>query len=224
MAQPYIPPPDALFANWLLNFATLIAATPTAYGLIAGDATAISAVNTAFQAAYTVAIDPSTRTAATIAAKDGARATAEATCRPYAIAVRNNASVSDLLKVGLGVTVPNPVPSPIPAPTTEPVVSLVKASPLEMTLAYKEVGSLGKSKPFGAIGVEVWRSIGTVAATDPAQCSFVGTVTKSPFRQSFLDADRGKIATFFARFSTRSGPGGVAQVGPWSASLVSHII
>ena len=224
MAAPYIPAPDADFASWLLNFATLIAASPTTYGLVVGDATAITAQNTAFQAAYTLATDPSTRTSASIAAKDTARATAEATVRPYAIRVRNNAAVSDMLKVGLGLTVPNTVPTPIPAPTSAPAVTLVSATPLEMQLAYKEVGSLGKAKPFGAIGVEVWRSVGLVAATDPAQCSYNGTVTKSPTRQTFVDAERGKIATFFARFTTRSGPQGVAQVGPWSAALVSHII
>ncbi len=224
MAAPYIPPPDGLFADWLLNFSSLITSNPTSYGLTAGDATAIAATNTSFQAAYSVAVDPGTRTAATVAAKDASRATAEATCRPYAINVRNNNAVSDALKVGLGVTVPNLIPSPIPAPTTAPLLGLINATPLEMLLSYKEVGSLGKGKPFGAIGVEIWRSIGLVAATDPAQCQFAGTVTKSPFRPGFIDADRGKIATFFARFSTRSGPAGVAQVGPWSASLVSHII
>ena len=224
MAAPYIPAPDAAFSAWLSNFATLIAATPAAYGLLAGDATAISTQDALFQPAYTLAIDPPTRTSATIADKDAARATAEATCRPYAIRIRNNAAVSDLLKVGVGVTVPVLVPSPIPAPTSAPVLGLTSAAPLLHTLTYKDTGSSGKNKPFGAIGVEIWRSIGTVVATDPAQCAFNGSVTKSPFHQHFVDANRGKVCTYFARFVTRSGPAGQTQVGPWSASLVSYVI
>lgn len=224
MAAPYIPAPDAAFSAWLANFSALIAANPTTYGLIAGDAAAISAQDAAFQPAYTLAIDPPTRTSATVAAKDSARATAEATVRPYAIRIRNNAAVSDLLKVGVGVTVPNLVPSPIPAPTSAPVLGLTSAAPLIMTLTYKDTGSSGKNKPFGSIGVEMWRSIGTVVATDPNQCRFNGSVTKSPFLQNFVDADRGKVCTYFARFVTRSGPGGQTQVGPWSASLVSYVI
>lgn len=219
MATPYIPPKDADFDAWLVNFDTLIAANPTNYGLVAGDATAITAVTTPWSAAYPIAINPATRTAATIATKDAARATAEATVRPYAIRIRNNSAVSDALKIGVGVTIPNTPPTPIPAPVVAPVLSLLSAISLEQTLEYKAAGALGKAKPFGAIGVEVWRAVGTVPAVDPLQTAFKGTVTKSPFRQTFLAGDQGKIVTYFGRFVTRSGPGGVAQVGPWSDPL-----
>lgn len=219
MANPYIPPKDADFDAWLVNFSTLLTANPTNYGLVAGDATAVAAVTSAWTTAYPIATNPATRTSATIATKDAARASAEATVRPYAIRIRNNASVSDALKIGIGVTIPNTPPTPIPAPVVAPVVSLLSAISLEQTLEYKASGSTGKAKPFGAIGVEVWRSVGTVPAVDPLQTSYVGTVTKSPFRQSFLAGDQGKIVTYFARFVTRSGPGGAAQVGPWSDPL-----
>lgn len=219
MATPYIPPKDADFNDWIVNFSTLLTANPTNYGLIAGDATAVATVKNAWVTAYTAAVNPATRTSATIATKDGARATAEATVRPYAIRIRDNASVSDALKIGIGVTVPNLVPTPIPAPTTAPALSIVSAIPLTQTLAYKEVGSLGKAKPFGAIGVELWRAIGLVPAVDPAQCTFVGIHTKTPLTQGFESGDQGKIVTYFARFSTRSGPAGVAQTGPWSSPL-----
>jgi triphosphoribosyl-dephospho-CoA synthetase len=93
-----------------------------------------------------------------------------------------------------------------------------------MRLAYKAAGASGKSKPFGSIGVEIFRSVGTVAATDPAQAKYNGTITKSPFRQSFAAEDQGKLCTYFARFVTRSGPDGQAQVGPWSAALNVHVV
>jgi hypothetical protein len=169
---------------------------------------------------YPAAVNPATRTSATVATKDADRATAEATVRPYAIRIRNNASVSDALKVGVGVTIPNTPPTPIPAPVDAPALSLVSAISLEQTLAYKTVGSLGKAKPFGVIGMEVWRSVGTVAATDPLQCLYNGSVTKTPFKQQFVTADQGKIVTYFGRYFTRSGPGGQYQTGPWSDRLV----
>jgi hypothetical protein len=219
MATSYIPAKDADFNNWLVNFDTLLTGAPTDYGLTAPIAVIVAGVTAAWSAAYLAATDPSTRTAATVAAKDAARASAEATVRPYAIQIRNNPAVSDLLKVGIGVTIPAFPPSPVPAPTVPPVLGLESAIPLEQLLSYGVPGGIGKAKPFGAIGVEIWRSVGTVPATDPAQCVFKGTVTKSPFRQAFLAPDQGKIVTYFARFVTRSGPGGVAQAGPWSAPL-----
>jgi hypothetical protein len=224
MAIPYIPPKDADFNDWLVNFSTLLTANPTNYGLVAGDATAVATVKNAWVTAYTAAVNPTTRTSATIATKDGARASAEATVRPYAIRIRNNSSVSDALKIGIGVTIPDTPPTPIPAPSTSPLPGFISAIPLETTLAYKDSGTLGKGKPFGAIGVEVWRSIGVAYATDPVQCTYTATVTKTPFKTVFIADDQGKKCTIFLRFVTRSGPGGAAQWGPWSTPLNFIII
>lgn len=225
MANDYIPARDADFAGWSENFATLIAATPTNYGLTAGQAAPITAANTTFQTAYATATNPTTRTSPAIAAKDVARADAEVLERQIAMIVRNNPAVSDALKTGLGLTIPKTTPTPIPAPTTPPQLLFVQATPQNATLAYRDTGSpAGKAKPAGAIGVELWRNVGVTAATDPAQCSFVGIYTKAPFGQAFTAGEVGKIATYFARFSTRSGPAGVAQTGPWSAPLQFNVL
>lgn len=221
---PYLPPKDALFANWLSNFSTLLSGNPTDYGLDAADAVAVAAVNTTFQDAYLVSQDPSTRTAPTVAAKDAARASAEAVVRPYAVQISRNSAVTDQKKADIGVTIPSQVPTPIAAPTVAPDLALIAATHGSMSLSYKAAGSSGKSKPFGAIGVEIFRSVGTVSATDPAQATYNGTVTKSPFRQSFAAEDAGKVCTFFARFVTRSGPDGQAQVGPWSGAINVHVV
>ena len=215
----YIPAKDALFATWLENFSTLLTAAPATYGLTAPDATAVDAVNTAFQAAYALAIDPPTRTSVTVADKDAARASAEAVVRPFAVTISRNAAVTDGNKTAIGVTVPSVTPTPIPPPANAPSLALVSAISLVQTLSYKVAGQTGKAKPFGSIGVEIFRSVGTVAATDPAQCAYIGTYTKSPFKQTYSSGDQGKIVTLFARYVTRSGPDGVAQPGPWSDAL-----
>lgn len=215
-----IPKKDSAFASWLAVFAAAIVAAPTTYGLTVGDATAINNVNTTFQAAYATATDPATRTAPTIAAKNSARAAAEVLCRPYAVQISLNASVTDEAKVAAGVTVRKTVPTPIPAPVDAPELAVQKAIPGVVTIAAKVPGSTGKAKPTGAIGLEVVRSAGTVAAVDPAQCSFLGTFTKSPLRVDVAPSEVGKTITVFARYTTRSGPAGVAQSGPWSAPLV----
>ena len=224
MYPQYIPARDADFSLWLDNFADLIAGAPTSYGLTAGDATAITNQNNAFQAAYALAIDPSTRTTPTIAAKDAARASAEAVVRPFAIEIRNNSAVSIELKSGLGLTIPSTTPTPIPAPTVAPALSIQSAIPLQTTLQARQPGSAGKAKPFGCIGVEIFVAVGTVAAVDPTQATYAFTATKTPFRYTYGSGDQGKVGTFFARYVTRSGPGGVAQSGPFSAPLPITLI
>ena len=216
---PYIPPRDSDFAVWLLNFSTLLTANPTDFGLDAADALTVDAVNTTFQDAYTIAVNPTTRTTPTVAAKDVARASAEAVVRPFAVSISKNTAVTDLNKAAIGVTIPALVPTPIPAPTDAPTISLQSAISLNQLLQYKVAGQDGKSKPFGSRGVEVYSAIGVVAATDPAQTTFRGTFTKSPFRQVFDPVDQGKFVTYFARYVTASGPGGETQPGPWSDAL-----
>ena len=217
---PYIPAKDADFDSWLLNFTTLLTAAPTDYGLTAPDAVICAASYTSWHAAYLLATDPATRTSPTVAQKDAERAAAEATVRPYAQAISKNASVTPEDKTGIGVNLPNTSPVPIPAPTTFPQLGFRSAEPLVHVLQYQDSGlGTGKKKPFGAIGIEVWRNIGVTPATDPTQCTYYGQFTKSPLRSSFVADNVGKNCTYFARWITRSGPGGVAQTGPWSAAL-----
>lgn len=221
MATSYIPQPDGAFADWLSNFATLIAASPTSYGLLAADATTISAQNTAYQAAYSLATDPSTRTAVTIAAKDAAKASALSVVRPYAQRINANAGVSNDQRAELGLTIRKTTPTPVPPPATAPTLSIVSAIPLATVLAYKDPAApAGKAKPYGVIGVQIATSIGTVAAVDPAQASYDLTATKAPFTRTWTSAQQGKTATMFARWVTRGGPSGIQQTGPWSAPLV----
>ena len=215
----YIPAQDGLFSTWLANFEALLSAAPATYGLDATDATNVNGVNSIFQAAYTLAIDPYTRTSPTVADKDAARASAEATVRPLAVRVSANAGVTNEDKLAIGVTVRSTVPTPIPPPTEAPTIGIESAIPLQQLLTSKVAGTVGKAKPFGSVSLEVYRSVGVVAATDPTQALFIGLYTKSPFRQNFIAEDQGKIVTYFCRYNTRSGPEGESQTGPWSAPL-----
>lgn len=224
-AAPYIPPKDADFDAWLLNFTTLLTAAPATYGLTAPDAVICAAAYTAWHPAYVTATTPETRTSPAVAQKDAERAAAEATVRPYAQRIAKNDAVTPENKAAIGVNPPNYSPVPIPAPTTFPLLSLRSGEPLVHILQYQDSGlGTGKKKPFGALGMQVFRTVGTVAATDPAQASFDQQPTKSPFRSTYSAEQRGKIATYFARWVTRSGPGGAAQYGPWSDPVVAVVM
>jgi hypothetical protein len=223
-SAPYIPAKDADFELWFDNFSSLITGSPTSYGLIAGDATIIAGKYTAWNAAYLTATTPATRTSANIAAKDAARADAENTIRPYAQRIRANTSVSDALKVGLGLNLQPATLTPIPAPTDKPELLFGSATPQQFVLSYKTEGAAGKAKPYGAIGVQVVASVGTAIAVDPDAAPMVAMATKSPFRLNWSAGQVGKIATIWARYYTRSGPAGTMQFGPWSTALSSTII
>lgn len=225
MQAPYIPAKDADFALWLENFATLIAAAPTTYGLASGDATVISAANTAFQAAFLDATNPTTRTSATIAEKDAQRASATSTVRPYAVAVSRNSGVLDVDKVAVGVNLFPVGRTPVPPPITQPVLNLVQGTPGVLTLGYADASTpASKAKPVGVTGLQIFVSLGTAPVSDPALATFREVATKSPVQLGFSGPDAGKVASIFGRWVTRSGAGGVASVGPWSSPLAAVVM
>lgn len=210
---PYIPPKDADLATWSLNFATLIVASPGTYGLTSGDASAINSIDTAFQAAYTIATSNSTRTPATVSAKDSAKVNLLATIRPYAQTIANNAGVSTGNKIALGINPRTSTPTPITVPTTHPVLSIVSAPPLQHIIRYRDetASPSVKSKPYGVIAVQLFATPSATAITDPAELAFIGVFTKSPALVSYASGDKGKQSYMAARWSTRTG-----LVGPWS--------
>ena len=99
----------------------------------------------------------------------------------------------------------------------------MKATPLVQQLQVRQIGSTTKAKPAGCIAIEIARSVGTMAATDPAQLQIVGQYGRTPLLQQFEAEDQGKIVTYAARYRTRSGPAGVSQAGPWSA-LATYVV
>ena len=116
MPGSYIPTRDADLVLWSDNFQTLIAAAPTTYGLTAPIASTITGLHNTFAAALTLSSDPSTRTPATVAAKDAARGNMVPILRLYAQQIKANTAVSNALKVGLGIRLDDPIPTPIPPP------------------------------------------------------------------------------------------------------------
>lgn len=220
MSTSYIPPKDADFVNWLDNFSTMITASPSTYGLTSGDAVSIAGVTTAMDAAYSLAINPSTKTPTTVQAKNIAKANALAVARPYAQRIANNAGVSSSNKIALGLNPRTNPPTPVTIPTTLPVLSV--PSMLNQALIVRYRDSLAspsvKSKPAGAIALEFYVTPSATVITDPAVLAFGGLQTKSPFTVTFDSGDVGKKAYMAGRWVTRRG-----LVGPWG-SIVNATI
>lgn len=206
--------------NWLDNFSAMITASPATYGLTAGDATNISTVDAALDAAYTLAVNPSTRTPTSVQAKNIARANALATARPYAQRIANNAGISSSNKIALGLNPRTNPPTPVTVPTTFPVLSVQAALPLAHVLRFRDnlASPSVKAKPAGAVALELYGGPSTTVVTDPASLPFIGLQTKSPFTVSHDSGDVGKTAYYSARWVTRR-----ALVGPWSAIIAFTI-
>lgn len=215
MSTPFIPNRDADFNPWLENFATLISANPSAYGLSAGDAAEVAGAYAKWQAAYAVATAPTTRTGPSIAEKDACRAATVVIVRRLAGLVRANAAVPESLKLGLGVRTRGPGQSRTPVPTECPSLSVIGLSLASHQLAAGDnVFGPQRAKPRGAAALLVVRTIADTPANDPNEATFLTLATRNRFTSRFQTADGGKIATYFARWANSKG-----QLGPWSGPV-----
>src|SRR2546423_1097889 len=94
----YLPSREEDLLTWAQNFSSLITATPTAYGLVAADATALAALVSAYASALTAATNPSTKTKATVATKDTARVTMVADIRNLVRRIQGTPTVTPTQK------------------------------------------------------------------------------------------------------------------------------
>lgn len=215
MGSSYIPDTDAGYDAWLLNFSTKLTASPTTYGLVTGDATAVAAQYTAWHAAFLAATTPATRTPVTVATKDTQRAATLLIVRPYAVTVSRNSAVSDANKIALGVNPNSSIPTPVPPPSAIPVLNLDSSVPGVQTLRYTNPSSpTSRAKPEGAIALQLFRSTATTLPTDPLAGGYLGAYTKIPLTVENSPGDKGKTARYWARWQNRKG-----EVGPWSDPL-----
>jgi hypothetical protein len=212
---PYLPQPDGALNTWAANFDVLLTADPPRYGVTAGDAAAVHTVVAAFDVALTAASDPSTRTKTTVQAKSEARAAMLQVVRNMAQFIRNNLGVSGEDKVSLGLNLADPSRARLPVPPTVPLLSILGATPLAQTIRFADSATpTSRSKPFGAIGMELWGLVSPTPPSGPGACQYFGLVTRNPKVVTFTSADVGKSATFYGRWIIRSG-----ETGNWSLPI-----
>lgn len=210
----FIPTGDTAFRNWSLNFSTLITASPTTYGLVAGDATAYAALHSTYAAALTAATDPATRTSVTVAAKDAARAAAVAKARELAAKVQATTTVTPAQKTSLGITPRDTGRTPVPPPSTRPVVTIVSTTGGNFVLrVIDETVVVGRKRPYGYRGAIIGFSTGVSAPTSMADCELLGVATRVPqaFNLSAVAAGT-RVWLLSQWFNTRG------ELGPLSAA------
>jgi hypothetical protein len=211
-AGDWIPGTDADLDTFALNFSAILTANPTAYGLTAGDATALATLVNAYDAALGLATDPSTRTPATIAAKDAAKNAMKPQLRADGVLIRANPAVSDDAKIAIGVTVPDVKPTPIIAPTSFPLLSVLSATPFNHNLKVTDSDTpTTNAKPAGAIALEFRAQVSATAIADPGDIAYAGLETGHLVNKQFESGDVGKKCYYAGRWITRTG-----LVGPWS--------
>lgn len=219
MPPSFIPATDVDFSTWSANFKTYLVANYAALGLLVGDSTSYTTLDTAYQAAFTAATNPATRTSATVATKVTARANAVFSARQLAAKVQANPAVTNTQRTALGITVRDATHTPVPPPATSPIVAIAAFQPLRHVCRFSdEATPLSRSKPVGSTGLAVYVKVDGAAPTSIAECRFVGIATKVPFNINYDAGEGGKVSHILAQWVNRKG-----QAGPVSALTTGTI-
>jgi hypothetical protein len=210
MGRQFLPTSDSELLTWSLNFSTLITATPTAYGLVAAQATAYAALQTAYSTAFTTAIDPKTRTTGAVAAKNAARTPLKASSRSLGKMVDANLTVTDQQRRDLGLTV-KVQPSPVPAPTDAPGLDVVSVSAWTAKIKLHDTATGKKrGKPAGVSGASVFSYVGATPPTDIGAWKFEGNTGKTTvdvvFSNTLAPGAKVWLTGFWFNSRKESGP------------------
>lgn len=155
-----------------------ITANPVSLGLTASQATAYGVVDTALQAAWALASDPSTRTKGAVAGMNTALRAMRASAMNLARIIYSTSTVTDQQLVDLGL-LPRPSRTPRPVPSTPPVVEVTSVMNRLVGVRIHAADTERRGLPFGAKGANVYSFVGPTAPTDPLAYHFEGMTTRS---------------------------------------------
>ncbi|HZZ43626.1 MAG TPA: hypothetical protein VFE58_11865 [Tepidisphaeraceae bacterium] len=208
--------PLSTFAN---DFSAKITATPTAFGLVAGDATSLATLVTAYNTALAAATDPVTRTRVTVAAKDTAKVALIADIRALAKRIQASPAVTPAQKTSLGLPIHSNTPSPSPAPTTEPLLNIVATGNYSHTLRVADILTPTKrAKPANVADLQIFAFPGENPPADMSLWTFKGVATKAEFVVNYAPTDAGKPVSLAGRWANRKG-----ETGPFSDPVTGTI-
>lgn len=193
---------------------------PAVLSVTADELTTLTSLAQAFEQTLEIASSNLTRTSHTIALKDQARRHAELAFRELFKRLKADPALSDTLRIRLGLPTSHRQRNKprLAAPSDPPLLHIVMARHGSHILRYADFRrpELAR-KPQGITHLEAFYFLNTrplhclSEIPDPAQGTFIGAVTRSPFTVEFKPEADGLVATYIARWAGRAG-----RTSPWS--------
>lgn len=182
-----IPKKDSDLAAYSTNFNTRGVASPTDFGLTAGQMTAYTALHTPWITAYNAVNTDGGRSKALVAAKNAAKAALLPYARQLYGFIQSSLTVSDANKTLMNVTIRNNQPTPVPPPALAPL--LTRVSVIGRIVRFKVEDAAfpeTRRKPANAKGVTILSFAGeTPPLSGSALWKLEGQTGKTQFNVQF---------------------------------------
>lgn len=215
----FIPRSDSDFTTWLKNFIQYASGRLAELGLVAGDLTPITDLQTKWDTTLSEHIAAQAAAQGASQTKDSVRASIEAEVRPLVKRVQAHPTVSDANRAGLGVSIRSTERVLASVPESRPVGTIDTSQRLRHTINFSDESTPGRRrKPEGATGCEIWVKIGDPAPVDPKELHFLAMDTATPYVAGYDGADANKAAHYMLRWVNGKG-----ETGPWSQTVSATI-
>jgi hypothetical protein len=219
MVRDYLPTKEAKFYVWVATFFGYLIANLQRFGIAESVIAPLVSLRDDFEAKYTVALSPSTRTKANVLAKINAIKALKTALRTFVKEYLTwNHLVTDEDRDNLGLPVYKKTRTLLPVPTSYPSFKIDSSMIRVLGIYFRDAESEGRAKPFGVHGAEIKWGISDVAVVNPDDLLHSAIDTRSPFKLEFRGDERGKTVWFCLRWENMKG-----DKGPWS-EIVSAII
>src|SRR5688572_1312662 len=210
MGKSWLPLKDQDLRAFCEAFLATITPVPTTYGLAASDVTLLDGQVTDYSDKLAAAVEPSTRTRVSVAAKQMSRRTLMATMRNLYKKVIAANLADDKLEA-LGLPLRDVQPTPIPAPAMKPTINIVSRDENTVRVKFTDPTDPNRrGRPPGVDGVAIFSFIGDEAPTTEAGWKFEGNTTRMKidvvFPASVTPGSKVWLTAFFFNPRAMSGP------------------
>jgi hypothetical protein len=232
MAEKFIPNGDYQFQTKAESFVRQLAQYPDRYHILPADVQAMADAVSAFAAARQANFNRHTRSSATTAEKDLARAAAVELIRLAAHRIRINPQISSMDKLRIGI---NERPKRLRRrgqPRTAPQLYFVAgvaetySSPGVHQIRFRDASEMISSgKPADAVRLELFVDLVPAGEPIPAYPGqrtgmtwYLRSYTRSPIRVEYPQSDMPARVVYWGRWANATG-----ETGPFSRTLVAPI-
>jgi hypothetical protein len=208
----FIPRRDVDFHEWQGNLLVHVNLEAGRWGIPPRALEKLEGPGERWKEAFKVAMDPATRTHATVVEKQEVRKEFEAVLRPFIKGrLAYNELVSDADRKEMGLPVHDKKPTPVGPVKSRPELEVKRFELDEHRIVARDSVTKGTGKPAGVAGFEVWRKVGGEPPASDEEWRLVVQAPRSPHKLAYPQSDEGKRVYYRARWvNTRGVP------GPWS--------
>ncbi|MFN3167227.1 MAG: hypothetical protein ACE37H_09220 [Phycisphaeraceae bacterium] len=177
MPKTYLPVKDADLLTWSQNFLDRLGADPAGYGLTVEQAAAYGTAQSAYADAFALANQSTTRTPASVQAKNTARVALVTLIRELVDICQAWPGMTNDKRAELQITVRDNTPTPVPVPEEAPNIDILSVSGYTIMLRLHNGDSTSRAKPEGVKGATLFSFVGDAPPTDLSAWKFEGNVT-----------------------------------------------